>query len=331
MTPRLAEQFHYQLGYLHDRAGQADSAYSNLQTANRIASETPRARQARPERFLGLIDELEAFFEGFDPQGVKPSEESAREAPVFMLGFSRSGTTLTDVIIDSHPDISTAEEQVTISPILESLQSMPGGFPGSISQLSDDEAGRLRDLYFDALDEAVGDEPGRILVDKMPIRTVQVGMLWRLFPDARFVFCLRHPCDVVLSNFMQHYAVSDAYANFYTLADAARAYSRVMDLWRLYVEKLPLRHHTVRYENLVDDLEGEGRRLLDFLGVPWDEKILEYRSSLESRGRINTSSYHQVGEALYTRSRDRWRAYESYFEPLMDTLRPHIEYFGYDG
>jgi tetratricopeptide (TPR) repeat protein len=330
MPPRLAEQFHYELGYLYDRAGQADSAYTHLQTANRIASETPRARRARPERFLALIDELESYFSDFDPEGIVPLDEPGRESPVFMLGFPRSGTTLADVVIDSHPDITTVEERVTITPIRESLQAMPGGFPGSISRLSTDEVLRLRNLYFDALDDAVGDKRSRILVDKTPIRTVHVGMLWRLFPDARFIFCLRHPCDVVLSNFMQHYRASDAFTNFYNLADSVRAYSRVMDLWRLYAERLPLRYHTLRYENLVEDLEDEGRRVLDFVGAEWDPKVLGYRSSLESRGRINTNSYHQVTEPLYTRSRGRWRAYEGYFEPLMDQLRPHLEYFDYD-
>jgi tetratricopeptide (TPR) repeat protein len=331
MTLRLAEQFHYQLGYLNDRAGNADAAYRHFQAANKIASETPRARSAQSERFLSMIDKLESFFQDFDAEAVTPPEETDRESPVFMLGFSRSGTTLADVIIDSHPDITTAEEQVTISPILDTLKSMPGGFPDSIGNLSNDQVSKLRNLYVNAVHDVVGEERGRILVDKMPIRTVHVGMLWRLFPDARFVFCLRHPCDVVLSNFMQHYAISDANANFYTLADSSRAYSRVMDLWRLYVERLPLRYHIVRYENLVENMKDESRRLFDFLNVPWDPKVLEYRGDLESRGRINTSSYHQVIEPLYTRSRDRWRAYESYFEPLMDQLGPHIEYFGYDG
>lgn len=330
MKPRLAEQFHYQLGYLHDRAGNVDDAYAHIEAANRIASNTPRAKRAQPDRFLALIDDLESFFSNFDVSEGVPAQDSDRASPVFMLGFSRSGTTLADVIIDSHPDITTAEEQVTISPILESLSAMPGGFPRSIGQLSEADVSNLRDLYFSALDDAAGGEHGRILVDKMPIRTVQVGLLWRLFPDARFVFCVRHPCDVVLSNFVQHYAVSDAYANFYTLADSARAYSRVMDLWRLYVEKLPLKYHMVRYERLVDDLEGESRRLLEFLDVAWDPGILEYRNSLAARGRINTSSYHQVSEPLYTRSRDRWRAYESYFEPLMAQLNTHIAYFGYE-
>jgi tetratricopeptide (TPR) repeat protein len=330
MTPRLAEQVHYQLGYLYDRSGKADSAYTHLQVANKIASETPRARRVRPERFLALIDVLESYFSDFDPEGVTLADKPDREPPVFMLGFPRSGTTLADVVIDSHPDITTVEERVTISPIRERLQAMPGGFPDSISRLSGDEVAMLRKLYFDAMDDAAGEERSRILVDKTPIRTIHVGMLWRLFPDARFIFCLRHPCDVVLSNFMQHYRASDAFTNFYKLADSARAYSRVMDLWRLYAEKLPLRYHTLRYENLVEDLENEGRQLLDFLDVKWDPNVLGYRDSLESRGRINTNSYHQVTEPLYTRSRDRWRAYKKYFEPLMDQLGPHLEYFGYD-
>ncbi len=86
----------------------------------------------------------------------------------------------------------------------------------------------------------------------------------------------------------------------------------------------------VRYESLVEDLEGETRRLLGFLGLDWDPQVLEYAERARQRGRINTNSYHQVTEALYRRSLDRWRAYAAYLDPVMENLAPHIEHFGYE-
>jgi len=330
MNSRLAEQFHYQLGYLHDRVGEAGKAYPHLVEANRIASETPRARKARPMRFLRLLDDMHAFFEAADIDGWTKPGSSDRAAPVFMLGFPRSGTTLLDLVLDGHPGITTIEERVTILPLLQSLQKRPGGYPDSLARLDEQDIARLRSDYFEQLDALVGDAEGKVIVDKMPIRTVQVGMLWRLFPDARFVFSMRHPCDVVLSNFMQHYTVSDAFANFYSLEDAARIYDKVMSLWRLYEERLPLVAHTVRYEDLITDLERVSRDVLGFLGVDWDPAVLDYAQRAKQRGRINTNSYHQVTETLYTRSQDRWRSYGEHFEPLMDRLGPHIDRFGYE-
>lgn len=330
MDPRLAEQFHYQLGYLHDRAGNTDTAFEHFTAANRLARATPRARAARPERFLDLLDELHVFFSGADLERWTPAPPNERPSPVFMFGFPRSGTTLVDVVLDSHPQISTIEEQVTILPALEALQARPGGYPAALADLDETAISDLRRLYFDALDPLLEDDHGELIVDKMPIRTVQAGMLWRLFPDARFVFCQRHPCDVVLSNFMQHYTVSDAFANFYQIEDAARIYDKTMRLWQLYTRRLPLDCHVVRYESLIADLEGETRKLLGFLGLDWDPQMLEYTERARQRGRINTNSYHQVTEALYQRSRDRWRAYARQLQPVMGILAPHIEFFGYE-
>lgn len=330
MDSRLAEQFNFQLGYLHDRAGNADTAYACFCEANRIAGDTVRAKRARPEKFAQMLDALSAFFAGTDHASWTPAPPMERATPVFMFGFPRSGTTLLDVALDSHPDITTLEEQPTIIPVLETLRDLPGGFPDNLAGLDEDAIRRLRDAYFLEFDKAAGADPGKLIIDKMPIRTVYAGVIWRLFPDAKFILCLRHPCDVVLSNFMQHYNVSNILASFYSLEGSARLYDRVMSLWQIYASKLPLDYHVVHYEGLVDDLKAEVGSVLEFLGLPWDESVLDYAGRARGRGRINTNSYHQVTEPIYSRSRDRWRAYDTQLDPLMKYLESHIGNFGYD-
>lgn len=330
LDPRLGEQFNYQLGYLRDRAGDADDAYRHFEEANRIAADTVRARAARPERFLAMLERLREFFATADVSDWPQAPAQDRPSPVFMFGFPRSGTTLLDLALDSHPRISTVEEQSTVMPVMERLRDLPGGFPQAIANLEEDSISELRAVYFEARDGVLPDAGSDIVIDKMPIRTVYAGILWRLFPDARFIFCMRHPCDVVLSNFMQHYTVSDAFANFQTLDGSVKIYDRTMQLWRTYVDGLPLNFHTVRYESLVTDLEKTVGKVLDFLDLPWDPAVLDYAERAKERGRINTNSYHQVTEAIYTRSKDRWRAYREYLEPHMAVLGPHLEYFGYD-
>lgn len=330
LDPRLGEQFNYQLGYLKDRAGDADAAYRYFEEANRIAADTVRARAAKPERFVGMLERLQDYFATAAVADWPPAVTGGRPDPVFMFGFPRSGTTLLDLALDSHPGISTIEEQSTVTPVMERLRDLPGGFPRAIGELDEKLVGDLRAVYFEALDGVLPDPAADIVVDKMPIRTVYAGILWRLFPDARFIFCLRHPCDVVLSNFMQHYTVSDAFANFQTLAGSVKVYDRTMQLWRTYLDRLPLKVHTVRYEDLVEDLEKTVGGVLDFLDLPWDPAVLDYAERAKERGRVNTNSYHQVTEEIYTRSKDRWRAYREYLEPHMAVLGPHLEYFGYD-
>lgn len=328
LDSRLGEQFHYQLGYLHDRAGKVEEAYHHLVQANHIASRTPRAAQADGRLFLGLLDRLREFFEASDPADWTPAPADDCPAPVFMLGFPRSGTTLLDLVLDGHTGLATLEERLTIQPVLMALEGLPGGYPGALPNLGKEDISRLQALYYEAVEEA-GPAAG-LVIDKMPIRTPHAGALWRLFPDARFIFCLRHPCDVVLSNFMQHYRATDAFVNFYTIEDSARVYDKVMGLWRLFVSRLPLNYHVVRYENLVEDLEAEARQVTDFLGVDWEPSALDYARRAKERGRINTMSYHQVTEGIYTRARYRWRAYADKLAPVLDVLAPHIEFFGYE-
>ncbi len=331
LPPRLAQQLHAELGRLYDRRNEIDAAFGHFATANRYASGSERLRHVDPKRFLNQIDALHACFANARiadwpaPRPIAPAD-----TPVFLFGFPRSGTTLTDLLLDGHPQIRTLEEKPTIDVVIAALEkNFAEGFPDALSRLSPADIEALRQVYFREVDRHVDREPGGVLVDKLPIRTVHVGVIWRLFPRAKMIFALRHPCDVCLSGFMQQYHLTDAFANFFTLEDTVRIYDKVMNLWKLYVSMLKLDCHAVRYEQLVEDLEGETRRLFRFLGVPWDEAALDYARRARERGRIWTNSYHQVTEPIYRHARYRWLRYRRYFEPHLERLAPHIRYFGY--
>jgi hypothetical protein len=284
-----------------------------------------------PARYFERVKTLESWFAGAEPAGWTPAPAPAREPPAFMFGFPRSGTTLAEVVLDAHPQVATLEEQPTISELGAALAARPDGYPQVLASLDAAELADLQATFFRTLDELAPDSAGLRMVDKMPLRTIHAGMLWRLFPDARFVFCLRHPCDVVLSNFMQHFTPSDAFAHFWTIEDAARLYDAVMSLWHVLAERLPMSVHRLRYEDLVTDTEGETRKLLEFIGVPWDPAVLDHVGHVaRNRERINTTSYHQVAEPVYTRALDRWRQYRPWLEPVLPLLEPHARAFGYE-
>ena len=329
LDERLAEQFHFELGHLADRAGDATRAWDHFTAANALAAASPRARSAVPARYLERVRRIEQFFASAEPAGWTPPPEPGRPPPAFMFGFPRSGTTLLDVVLDAHPRVRTLEEQPTISELGTAFAAR--GYPACMPHLSVDDLRELQRVFFATLDELAPDAADELIVDKMPLRTIHAGMLWRILPQARFVFCVRHPCDVVLSNFMQHYTPSDAFAHFWTLADAARLYDAVMSLWRVLAQRLPLDVHQVKYEDLVADVEGEARRLLAFLGADWDDAVLDHVGHVHGqRARINTTSYHQVAEPVYTRAVDRWRRYRDQLEPVLPLLEPHAAAFGYE-
>ena len=220
MSQRMAAHYHFELGLLYDRTDDADSAYEHFDQANRDALGNERLRNIDPQRFLDKIQRLHEFFDRAEPESWStPAAADPKSTPVFMFGFPRSGTTLAELILDSHPDIQTVEEQPTINTLERELLDYPGGYPGALAELTAEQLETLRQVYFKALDEYFPDrQPGRILVDKMPMRTVHAGLIWRLFPRARIILNVRHPCDVCLSGFMQQFSLNnDAFANFFSL------------------------------------------------------------------------------------------------------------------
>ena len=158
---------------------------------------------------------------------------------------------------------------------------------------------------------------------------MSLGLIYRLFPDARVVLSLRHPADVVLSNFMQPYTPNPITVHFDSIATSAQLYADVMGLGRHLRTVLPLPVLEVRYEDLVSDWETELRRLLEFAGLPWDERVRDYRGRAAGQGEIGTPSYDQVVEPVYSRSIGRWRNYADEVASVWETLAPFIDAFGY--
>lgn len=319
----------FELVRLHDQEGAPDAAFATCQRGNRLAGAISLRDGADGGRFLGQVEKIAAAF-------TKPWVESwtgavpgVDPAPVFLIGFPRSGTTLLDQILDSHPGLATVEERPALEGLIEGLEGRPGGYPDSLAGLGPEDLEGLRRTYFDDMDTVAERLPGQLLVDKFPLHTIHIGLIERLFPGAKIILALRHPCDVCLSCFMQNFETNDAMANFHSIEAAATLYAKVMGLWRQYGEVLEPDFHAVRYEDLVDDFEGQVRGVLGFLGLEWDDSVLAYADHAKGRGHINTPSYAQVTQPIYGRARYRWRRYADHLAPALDTLAPFIEHFGY--
>ncbi|MCB2100585.1 MAG: sulfotransferase, partial [Rhodobacterales bacterium] len=188
----------------------------------------------------------------------------------------------------------------------------------------------LRGLYRAAAATVLGGDlaPGRKIVDKMPLNLVDAGLIHRLFPEARFLFVLRHPADACLSCFMQDFRANRALVHFDTLEGTVALYDRVMDLWRHFRRVLDLDVQTLRYEDLVAHPEATARLLLEDLDLPWTDAVLDHTE--KAGAPVRAPSYHQVAEPLYARAVDRWRRYAPHLGDALDPLVPHARAFGYD-
>ena len=210
------------------------------------------------------------------------------------------------------------------------LREMTGGTLNDVAALDERQIESLRRVYFDELDKYLdpGERPLRV-VDKLPLNLVQAGVIQRVFPQARFIFAQRHPCDAVLSCYMRAFIMNAGMVNCLDLAEAARLYDSVMRLWTQYQDVLPLQVHTVRYETLIRDFDSAVSACLDFLDMDWDDGVRDYVETAKRSGQISTPSYDQVTQALYTGASGRWQRYRKHLEPVLPVLLPWAERMGY--
>ena len=251
------------------------------------------------------------------------------KTPAFLIGFPRSGTTLFQQILDGHSKIEVIEEQPVLATLAAEINEKLGGYPEALTAINKAGFNDFRDEYLRALGQHAAGGAKAKLIDKLPLNITQVPMILKLFPDAKFFLALRHPCDSVLSCFMQNFMLNNAMSNFLTLDDTTRYYEEVFSLWLGYVETLAPDFHAIRYEDVVADLEKQAKAAISFLGLPWEEGVLDYREQAKAKTRIRTPSYSQVVQPIYKDAAGRWKRYEKFLKPHLGRLEPFCDTFGY--
>jgi tetratricopeptide (TPR) repeat protein len=319
------ERTQHLFGTIYDRLGRTEEAFAAFAATNQLHTS---AVSDPLRRATELRETLRSDLEMMTPAWVEGWSDARLAAeggdPVFLVGFPRSGTTLLDTILMGHPRTIVMEEQPPLNIVDREL-----GGSKAVAGLDENGLRAARDHYFREVEAIQPLEPGKLLVDKSPLFLTKAALITRLFPDARFILALRHPCDVVLSCFMSNFRLNNAMSNFLRLEDAAEFYDLVFSHWERSRALLPLNVHTIVYEQLVEDVEGQVRPLFDWLGLDWHEAALDHRSTAKGRGLITTASYSQVTEPIYKRAAGRWTRYRKELEPILPVLQPWIEKFGY--
>jgi len=324
-------QFSY--GKAQDKLGRFESAHAAFARGN-----ASRAHEFAVEKRFGANKPLassKAIAETFKRDWVDTWAEI--DAPGTMprhaviAGLPRSGTTLLDTILRAHGAFELLEEEPAMNLAFSALIGRVGGWP-SLAAIDQAEVGRFRTEYKEAvehiLDRSLSADD--YLIDRHPGNTSLVGAISRMLPDTKIIFIARHPLDVILSGFMQDFALGEATANLLSIEKAATYYETTMKAFDASVEATGLDVHVVRYEDLVADTEGEMRRILAFLEVEWRDAVLDHQGAALKRDRIRTASFDQVRQPIYQTSRYRWKNYRFALEMHMDQVRPWIEKFGYD-
>jgi len=318
------------LAKCYDRIGDGKEAFNYFVKANSLAPKLRKLNLYDKNRYL---DQITARIKFFTETNIKKwkvvKSTNERPAPIFLVGFPRSGTTLLDTILRSHPAIEVVEEKPTVSKLINCINEMPEGVLNSLEKIDENQIEKIQNVYFDFLDTQIENKNAKVYIDKLPLNIIHAGEIARIFPNSKFIFSVRHPYDCVLSCFMQDFDLNDAMANFLDIKDSARLYDSVMKLWFQYVSIFQIRHHQVKYENLIANLKKTTESVLSFLELPWDEAVLNYSITAKKREKISTPSYNQVTKPLYLHANGRWKKYEKQISSIYPVLNHWVKKFDY--
>lgn len=306
LPPQRELVLRFAMGKYWDDLRQYDAAFSNYARANQL-----KKAYIKPfdrDNIAGVIDAIIEHYTPARVQHVWPGA-SDDERPLFILGMPRSGTSLTEQILASHPDTFGAGELPfwvqKAEPYKRALLS---------AEFAREE---LECLAKDCLSNlARFDGQSLRVIDKMPGNFMYLGMIHAVFPHARFLHTMRNPLDTCLSIYFQNFAAEHGYASdLEDLAFFYRQYHRLMAHWRQVMPKD--RFLELPYEQLVEDQEGWSRKIIDFIGLPWDERCLEF---YKTDRKVGTASNWQARQPIYKTSKERWRNYEPHVGPLLPLL-----------
>jgi tetratricopeptide (TPR) repeat protein len=309
----------FALARIYEQAGDYDQAFAQSRRANELLKDYLRLRGVAydPVRHSRLVDGLiavftPAYFERVRPFGVDS------EVPVFVVGMPRSGTTLAEQILASHPRVYGAGELHDIGQIVIKLAQGLGGpenYPSSFARLDPVPTRALAEKYLSQLRQR-GGEADRV-VDKMPFNYQHLGVIAALFPRSRIVHCRRDPIDTCLSCYFLD--VTQPLPFGPDLAHLGHHYREYERLMSHYARVLPLSLFELRYEDLIADQETVTRQLLDFCGLDWDDRCLRFHDTART---VNASNSLQVRQTLYSSSIGRWKRYQAHLGALLEALGP---------
>jgi len=297
---------HYALGKVYDDLKMPDKSFPHFLEGARIKRKKIHYDAKDKEKVFARIQSL------FSPEffdRVKGNGNSS-DVPVFILGMPRSGTTLTEQIISSHPDVFGAGE------LFEMLNISKGNssFPDYIERVTSDIITKMGNEY---VEKVMARAPGsKRITDKMPANFLNVGLIHAALPKAKIIHVMRNPLDTCISCFTRLFAHNQDYT--YELNELGQFYKGYHDLMQHWERVLPKGSFmNIQYEDIVADTEGQARKLIEYCELPWNESCLDFHKNERN---IRTASVAQVRQPIYKSSVARWKAYEQYLGPLIEGL-----------
>ena len=331
-TPWRAGHLYSSLAKVHDKEGNVDAAMGALGEAH--ARQLTLARQVVPELLEPGAPPLYIGTRWIDAQARAAWPDypapSVLESPIFVVGFPRSGTTMLEQMLDAHPNLQSMDERAFLQNLIDHMSNFGCVYPYDLGKLSAAQCEELRQLYWRSTIKVAPRKDGQRLIDKNPLHMLLLPLINRLFPNAPIILALRHPCDVILSNYMQYFTSNSFAVLCSSLERLALGYVTAMQFWVHHADLFQPRLIHSRYEDLLGDFAGNVKRIGDFLGLDDATPMSRFDQHARDKGFISTPSYARVIEPPNKQAVGRWHRYHRYFEPVLPILQPIMQHWGYD-
>ena len=314
-----------------DALGRYDDAYQVLLAAHR--SQAAHLKLTAPLAVLRGVPALSIAEHSCDPADIAQWDHSAAPgvgaSPVFIVAFPRSGTTLLELTLDSHPDLASMDEQPFLQNALDDLVEAGTRYPDGLAGVSNELLCQVRERYWARVKSKVALKAPQRLIDKNPLNLLRLPLIKRMFPHAKILLVIRHPCDVLLSCYMQHFRAPDFAQLCRDLPTLSAGYRRAFDFWYAQQTLLQADALELRYENFVEDFASQTRRVIEFLEVPWKNSVLAPCARAHEKRFISTPSYSQVVQPVTSRAVGRWLPYREHFTASLPLLQPYLNRWHY--
>ena len=309
--PRTLAFYHYAIGKEYEDLEQWQPAFDAFEAG-------AKARRATVEFDDNTEKEMFDYLEQhYDEQWFDQlSDGNPSDAPIFVLGQPRTGTTLVERIITSHSQVHSAGELQQFGLALRRLSDYtdPKRFSKELFEKAKSlEPEKVGNMYLQTTGKVRGETPH--FVDKLPQNYLLIPLILKALPNAKIVHLVRNPMDACFASYKQLFA--DAYLHSYNQVEMATHHARYLRLMNIWHQRFPNRIFDISYEETARNLEPNARALIDYLGLPWEEACLSFHQQSSA---VSTASAVQVREPAHTRSIDRWKRYQHQLQPMIDTL-----------
>ncbi len=300
----LADYFHL-LSRVYEKLGFYNESYNFAIKRNNTTLNFEENKKFKKELILDTISAYKNFFDKKNkpkskiiPSGINHSNLA------FLIGFPRSGTTLLDTILRSHSKTLVLEEK----PYLLNLRHefYKNHKLSDILQMNEKEKIKMQERYFSSFKY----KSDKLIIDKYPLNLIELGFIKTLFPNSKIILAIRHPLDCIISGVLTAFKINDGMVNFENIQTTSFFYNECFELLFKYFHYYDINYHEVRYENVITTFEDEIKKLLNFLNLKFEESIYNFNTTAMQRDKINTPSYDQVVQPIYSSSINRYKNFD---------------------